>query len=117
MGSVAVHAAAPVVGGDVDARIRQAKEALAGLTQPVLKDMLRRNDQAFSGLTSKELVEKIADQQVRGRIPRCPQCFGGKLRFQGGRYVCPGYADDDGHYHRCSFKAAEGAVKREAWLN
>ena len=80
-----------------------------------LKDMLRKNDQAFSGLNMAELRAKIADQQVRGKIPRCPKCFGGKLRYEKGLYYCPGYGDDEGRFRRCSFKAGEGEITRETW--
>ena len=87
------------------------------MTQVALKAVLRKNDQAFSGLTTKQLIDKIADQQVRGKIPRCPRCFGGKLRFENRRYYCPGYADDEGHFHRCSFTAGDHEVTRDPWQN
>lgn len=111
------HAAVAAAPAGTDAQIRAAKENLQGLTQVALKEMLRRNDQAFSGLSTKQLIEKIADQQVRGRIPRCPRCFAGKLRFENNRYYCPGYADDDGRFHRCSFTARDGEVARLPWQN
>lgn len=102
----------------MQAKIDAAEEALADKKQDELKDMLRKNDQAFSSLKVPELIQKIADQQVRGKIPRCPKCFGGKLRYDyKGNYTCPGYANDEGHYRRCSFKAKEGEITREAWTS
>lgn len=107
-----------IVPADVQAKIDAAKEALDGKKLDELKDMLRKNDQAFSGLKMNELVDKIADQQVRGKIPRCPKCFGGKLRYDyNGGYKCPGYANDEGKFHRCSFTAKDGEITREAWTN
>lgn len=43
-----------------------------------------------------EMVQKIADGIVLGRIPRCTSCFGGRPRFdyKTGKYTCPGYRDD-----------------------
>lgn len=50
---------------------------------------------------SKEtLVERVADGLVSGAIPKCPECFGGRLRFNiyTGEYFCPGYIDG-GHFY------------------
>lgn len=105
-----------IVPPDVKAKIKAAEEALSSKSATELKDMLRKNDQAFSSLTMPELIEKVADQQVRGKIPRCPKCFGGKLRYDyRGNYKCPGYANDEGRYRACSYRATDAEVTREPW--
>jgi len=42
------------------------------------------------------LAAKCADGKLFGRIPGCPKCAGGKLRFDSekGSYKCPGYMED-----------------------
>lgn len=42
-----------------------------------LKEMLKKNMQSMSG-NKDEMIAKIADGIVLGRIPRCPSCFGGR---------------------------------------
>jgi hypothetical protein len=42
-----------------------------------LKAILKKNMQSMSG-NKDELVVKIADGIILGRIPRCPSCFGGR---------------------------------------
>jgi len=41
------------------------------------------------------LSERVADGLLLGKIPKCPGCKGGRLRFnnQTGTYFCPGYID------------------------
>lgn len=72
------------------------KKRLNGCTNQELKDTLRKNLQSMSG-NKDELVEKVADGIVLGRIPRCPKCFGGrpKFDFKKGTYYCSGYRDDE----------------------
>jgi hypothetical protein len=57
--------------------INDAKSALASESVDSLKAMLRTNDQKVTG-TKSELIERIAEGQVLGRIPRCPSCNGGE---------------------------------------
>jgi hypothetical protein len=42
------------------------------------------------------MIIKCADGIVLGRIPRCPNCFGGrpKYDYKNGQYYCSGYRDD-----------------------
>jgi hypothetical protein len=42
------------------------------------------------------MIAKCADGIVLGRIPRCPNCFGGrpKYDYKAGTYHCSGYRDD-----------------------
>ena len=42
--------------------------------------MLRNNFQSTTG-TKDNIVDKCADGIVLGAIPRCPKCFGGRLKF------------------------------------
>lgn len=41
------------------------------------------------------LAERVADGYVSGKIPKCHECYGGRLRFNiyTGEYFCPGYID------------------------
>ncbi len=76
--------------------------------------MLRANDQITGG-TRNELVDRIVDRVEHGNLPRCPQCFVGRLRVRAdGSFSCPGGYDDD-EYQECNYHAAAGAVERPAW--
>lgn len=80
-----------------------------------LKEILKLNDQSSSG-NKPELVERVADGQVLGKIPRCPVCFGGKPRFnyEKGDYVCGGFRNDD-EYNFCNKKFIFKDLLREPW--
>ena len=45
------------------------------------------------------LAERVADCFLSGKIPKCLDCYGGRLRFNifTGKYFCPGYIDG-GHF-------------------
>ena len=87
---------------------------LAKKTIADLKAMLRKNDQLVTG-TRPELVERVVDRVTHGNLPRCPQCFLGRLRLnRDGSMTCPGGYDDD-EYKECGFTAPAGAVERPAW--
>ena len=49
-------------------------------TNQELKDLLRKNLQSMSG-NKDDLIYKCADGATLGRIPRCPNCFGGRYIF------------------------------------
>lgn len=80
-----------------------------------MKNILRKNDQKVTG-TKKELVERIADGELLGKIPRCPLCFGGRLQFNNktGVYKCPGYFEDV-KYIRCKGAFDRDFIQREQW--
>jgi hypothetical protein len=79
-----------------------------------LKAMLRKNDQLVTGNRS-ELVERVIDRVTHGNLPRCPQCFLGRLRLnRDGSMTCPGGYDDD-EYKECGFTAPAGSIERPAW--
>eukprot|EP01068_Selenidium_serpulae_P007449 Selendium_serpulae@DN4712_c0_g1_i2.p1 len=62
-----------------------------GMTVDELKRLLKSNDQCVSGNRS-ELIERVIDRVIQGRIPRCPLCHNKTLRFckESGRYTCRG---------------------------
>ena len=74
--------------------------------------MLRTNDQLTGG-TKTELVDRILDRVEQGNLPRCPQCFLGRLRVHtNGTFSCPGGYDDD-EYQACDFVAV--TIERPPW--
>jgi len=95
-------------------KLDQYRDELADKKVDELREMLRANDQTMKG-TKSELITKVADGMALGRIPRCPKCFAGRLRFESGKYICPGYGDDEGKFHRCTYKANFADIKREDW--
>ena len=59
-----------------------------------------KNHQPKTG--AKDVLATIcADGKFFGRIPNCPSCAGGKLRFdcEKGTYKCPGYMEDTEFRH------------------
>lgn len=70
-----------------------------------------------------EMIAKIADGIVLGRIPRCPHCFGGrylfslwrpKFDFKKGTYNCPGYRDDV-DFKNCHKTFTLAEITRDPW--
>ena len=100
---------------DQKAKYNELKDELGSKTNDQLKEMLRKNDQATTG-TKKELIEKVADGKVLGKIPRCPNCFGGRPKFNPatGMYNCPGYHDDE-RFRFCKKKYTMEELPRETW--
>lgn len=81
-----------------------------------LKDILRKNDQKIGGEKS-ELAERIADGVVLGAIPKCPNCGGGRPRFdyKKGTYFCPGYRDDV-DFVNCKKTYSLADLVRKSWI-
>ncbi|XP_066285701.1 uncharacterized protein [Branchiostoma lanceolatum] len=98
-----------------------------------IKTVLKLNDQAAGG-NDREITSRLADGILRGGLPRCPKCFGGRLRYgmpkwesskykgkakrdsplKGReRFHCPGFFDDD-RYVNCTFEALDG-IERLPW--
>lgn len=96
---------------------KEWKQKLQKNSNAELKEMLKKNDQTSTG-TKDELIEKIADGKAMGKIPRCPSCFGGRLRFDDktGVYNCPGYRDDT-DFHNCQKKYQLGEITRDTWID
>lgn len=86
----------PAATGGPDLRSYLATKSLAAL-----KAMLRRNDQLVTG-TRVELIERVIDRVTHGNLPRCPQCFWGRMRLnRDASMTCPGGYDDE--YKACGF--------------
>lgn len=81
-----------------------------------LKEILRKNDQKITG-SRMELMERVADGELLGKIPRCPKCSGGRLRFDPeiGLYKCPGYYDERNFIH-CHATFDIDSLEREPWV-
>ena len=90
-------------------------DTLQTLSTEELKQICRKNDQKITG-TKSELIERVADGRVLGRIPKCAECGGGRLRFNAktGVYTCPGYMEDD-QFVRCSKSFQAKEVQRTTW--
>eukprot|EP01022_Parablepharisma_sp_SALTPOND_P028451 TRINITY_DN70993_c1_g1_i1.p12 TRINITY_DN70993_c1_g1~~TRINITY_DN70993_c1_g1_i1.p12 ORF type:complete len:225 (-),score=36.19 TRINITY_DN70993_c1_g1_i1:91-765(-) len=86
------------------------------LSNDKLKAILRANAQSMSG-DKKMLVEKVADGEVLGAMPRCGKCGGGFLKWDNkkGIYWCKGYMDDT-VWKNCNFKGGKADVTRSPWV-
>ena len=96
-------------------KFKSEKERLKNMSNAELKKMLKDNLQSMSG-NKDDMILKIADGIVLGRIPRCPGCFGGrpKYDFKTGVYSCPGYRDDE-DFINCHKTFEKGELKRDPW--
>lgn len=85
-------------------------------TKKELQDILRKNDQKITG-SREELVERVADGELFGKIPRCPLCFEGHLQYnyKRGLYICPGFWEKD-HFRRCKAAFDRDFIQREQWV-
>ena len=116
--STASTKSAPLKGTPMSAAIKKRVKTAAGEIEEKykvdeLKALLRSNGQTTTGAKA-ELVTRCAEGSVMGRIPSCPMCSGGKLKFDGatGIYKCPGFMDDD-QFMPCFFKGAD--ITRTGW--
>jgi len=89
------------------------RDALTAMTIPDLKQRLQANDQIVGG-TKGDLIERIADCITNGALPRCPKCFGGRIKKKGSGYFCPGSYDDD-KFVSCSWTGTDSGISRPAW--
>lgn len=82
-----------------------------------LKNLLATNNQPKTG-NKDELVIKCSDGKLKGQIPICSACGGGKLRFnyRTGIYKCPGYMDDD-VFTNCGKSFSLKEITREKWID
>lgn len=106
--------------GYTDSQYEKYQELLTelnGWTNDQLKNALKKNEQSSTG-NKKDLVAKVADGKVLGKIPRCPKCFGGrpKFDFKTGLYTCPGYRDDE-DFKFCNKKYTMDELPRETWTD
>ena len=63
------------------------------------------------------MAEKCADGKILGQIPRCPECGGGRPKFNKdtGIYHCSGYMDDD-TFKNCHSKYTMSELVRLPWV-
>lgn len=117
-GKTAKGAAAKAKGKPVSAadlkKIKAETETYSDMSADKLKGILKANGQTTTG-TKADLADRCAQGKVLGRIPLCPLCCAGKLRFdlKTGIYSCPGFMDDD-TFSPCFFKS--DAVDRLPWV-
>merc|ERR1711907_498967 len=57
------------------------KQEVTSWTNDKLKKLLKANDQSQTG-NKAGLVAKCAFGLAFGKLPRCPACFGGKIKFR-----------------------------------
>lgn len=90
---------------------------LKSSTIDALKTMLRTNEQLLKG-NKQELINRIADAKVLGRVPRCPRCSGGRPKWipDESCYRCPGFQDDDA-FKFCNKKYTFEELPREKWID
>jgi len=87
---------------------------LASLSNEELKQICRKNEQKTTG-TKAELIARVADGQVLGRISKCGACGGGRLRFNAKGDLClSGYMEDDTFVH-CSKVFGMEEIARVPW--
>lgn len=87
-------------------------EEMQKLSTDKLKALLKANDMNTTG-NKTVLVARAADGKAFGALPRCPSCSGGRIRYEAGKYSCPGYMDDD-TFVKCFFHA--DTIKRNKWV-
>jgi len=63
------------------AKFEEQKQVYGSWSNDKLKALLKLNDQSRSG-NKAVLVAKVADGAAFGKLPRCPKCFGGKIKFR-----------------------------------
>jgi len=63
------------------AKFNEQRDAFQSWPNEKLKALLKANDQSRSG-NKAVLVAKCADGAAFGKLPRCPKCFGGKIKFR-----------------------------------
>ena len=100
-------------------RIEKMKNILKKIqnyTNVQLKDILRRNGQSMSG-SKIDLLGKVSDGIMFGKIPKCSNCNGGrpKMDMSTGEYHCEGYYEDE-TYNKCDTTFQFDSVQRDEWI-
>ncbi|CAD8067118.1 unnamed protein product [Paramecium sonneborni] len=82
-----------------------------------LKQMLKANDQKQTG-NKGELIERIADCMIKGCLEKCPNCSGGRPKFNPIQKIfkCPGYMDDT-EFRFCNKSYQPQDLKRIPWVD
>lgn len=100
----------------VDIYARYAKTPVDGL-----KDVLRWNKQFLTGKRN-DILARIIDGEVNGRLGACPLCVQGRLKYgqeQEEHVTCNGYFDEDNQIKiSCSYKEKiENAPRLYPWYS
>jgi len=93
------------------AQFKKKKQEISASTTDKMKSMLKFNDQISTG-NKPELIARVAETMVLGGVPRCPECGGGRPKFQNGYYYCPGFMDDT-KFLNCDWMSKE--IERVPW--
>mmetsp|Transcript_72665 Transcript_72665/g.135779 ORF Transcript_72665/g.135779 Transcript_72665/m.135779 type:complete len:250 (-) Transcript_72665:198-947(-) len=64
-----------------DKKLDKLRTELTSETLAKLKEILKANDQSRNG-NKAVLAARVADGRLYGRLPRCPKCYGGKVKFR-----------------------------------
>ncbi|CAD8153188.1 unnamed protein product [Paramecium octaurelia] len=96
---------------------KKIQQDLEKKTAGQLKSMLKANDQTQSG-NKTELIERIADCMIKGCLEKCPNCSGGRPKFNPTQKVfkCPGYMDDT-EFRFCNKVYGPKDLKRIPWVD
>ncbi len=100
---------------DEYAKFKEYKGKFSDWGNQALKDLLKKNLQSMSG-NKDVLIEKCADGATLGAIPRCPNCFGGRPKwdYKKGTYHCSGYHDDE-EFKNCQSSFSKADITRSEW--
>jgi hypothetical protein len=87
---------------------------LKNLKTSNLREILQLNDQPCAG-SKQNLIFKVADGSLNGKIPKCHSCGQGKPIFDSktGKYSCNGFRDVCGIWNKCKRKFTFEEMPRE----
>ncbi|CAD8059947.1 unnamed protein product [Paramecium primaurelia] len=96
---------------------RKIQKELEKKSAGQLKQMLKANDQKQTG-NKGELIERIADCMIKGCLEKCPNCSGGRPKFNPIQKIfkCPGYMDDT-EFRFCNKVFGPKDLKRIPWVD
>eukprot|EP00005_Dracoamoeba_jomungandri_P000909 CAMPEP_0174254406 /NCGR_PEP_ID=MMETSP0439-20130205/3732_1 /TAXON_ID=0 /ORGANISM="Stereomyxa ramosa, Strain Chinc5" /LENGTH=1042 /DNA_ID=CAMNT_0015335969 /DNA_START=19 /DNA_END=3144 /DNA_ORIENTATION=- len=80
-------------------------------TTAQMKEALEKNEQRTKGGPG-DLARRIADGILNGRIPECPSCKKGALRYGEAGYFCTQQATE---WSACTFTAKKDEIERLEW--
>jgi len=93
---------------------KQVKE-LQTKSNAELSEILKKNKQVQKG-TKADMASRVADGRILGQIPKCPECKGGRPRFdfRSAMYLCPGFQDLY-EFVPCHKRFTMDEIKRKPW--
>jgi poly [ADP-ribose] polymerase len=94
----------PLPHGAANAATWFCADALADLTLAQLRAVLKHNEQPVTG-GEQQVLERVIDLLLFGRLPKCPVCKDGDLQFShtDNAYICHGYSSA---WAKCSLRLA-----------